>query len=1100
MTRFPVALARRSACVLASFVIVSLALHAGRSEAQITLDGSLHAAGPVPKVNGTFAIGSELGQVRGPNLFHSFGLFNLQNGESASFSGPGPISNVISRVTGGPSFIDGSIRSTIPNFYLLNPQGVMFGSHASLAVSGSFHVSTADYLRLRDNVKFSARPVVGEILTMAEPVAFGFLGPSAAAISMSGGSQSQLQVNQGKTLSIVGGDLHLSGGALSAPGGRVQLASVASAGEVILSTGQQAPDLGVSSFARQGRIDITGKALIDTSGTPGGTVLIRAGQLVVDNSVIRSNTSGTTDGARLGIDVRVTGDMTLGNGTLVGTSASGLGRAGDTKLTATSLKIDGASSRVENCLASSASCATTSLNGRFGGDVVIDVSRLSLTGGASIRTTGNSFNLLPCAAAPPCGQAGNVTISATDSISLSGASSGFIGTTMNVPGGRISISTPSLSMDTGALIAASTTLRGPGGNVVADVGSLTVTGGAQIATQSVDLVRAGDITVNAAGTITVTGGLAGTPSGINTNSIGRPGAGGRAGEIVLNARDVILSGGAVVQAGSIGTPKQGGDVTVTATDAVVISGGATLSSQARDTDVGHVRITAPTVTLDHGFVAASTIDKGRAGDIEVSGQTLTLTAGGKIITSTLAPGSGGNIVINETGTVSISGQGPPPPLSFFGVADPSSGLFSTTSRIAIGPAGRIAIFTPTLTLGNDGKISVASDGRGAAGDISAKVGALSLASGGELVSSTTGAGKGGTVTVSATDVMIGGTGASGAASGLFSTASSTGDAGLVQLSAGTLELGAGGTISVATSGAGRAGDISASVGRATLTEGGRVESGTTGSGPGGAIVITAAGAIAISGGAGLFSTSDGTGAGGNITVNVPQVGLTSGGIISAKSSRTGDAGTVSITAGNALTLRDSEVTTQALQGDGGNIAITAGSLLRLVNSQITTSVESGRGKGGNITIDPEFVVLNRSHIHADAFGGPGGNVKITAGVFLIDPESSVTASSATNVPGTIEIQASFTDVSGTVARLPEATLQAANLFRASCAARFASGKASSLVVAGREGVPVEPGHLLSSPPLPLEGLAAEGFGRGQAAHWGALATPARFLADSKCAR
>jgi hypothetical protein len=80
----------------------------------------------------------------------------------------------------------------------------------------------------------------------------------------------------------------------------------------------------------------------------------------------------------------------------------------------------------------------------------------------------------------------------------------------------------------------------------------------------------------------------------------------------------------------------------------------------------------------------------------------------------------------------------------------------------------------------------------------------------------------------------------------------------------------------------------------------------------------------------------------------------------------------------------------------------------------------------------------------------------------------VSASSALNAPGTINIQAQITDVSGSIAPLPAALLQAATLLRASCAARIATGKASSLVVAGREGVPLEPGVYLPSPLLALE--------------------------------
>jgi hypothetical protein len=62
----------------------------------------------------------------------------------------------------------------------------------------------------------------------------------------------------------------------------------------------------------------------------------------------------------------------------------------------------------------------------------------------------------------------------------------------------------------------------------------------------------------------------------------------------------------------------------------------------------------------------------------------------------------------------------------------------------------------------------------------------------------------------------------------------------------------------------------------------------------------------------------------------------------------------------------------------------------------------------------------------------------------------------------VTINAVVTDVSASLAQLSTEVLEAAALLRASCAARLAEGKASSLVVAGREGVPLEPGGLLPS--------------------------------------
>ena len=65
--------------------------------------------------------------------------------------------NILARVTGGSvSNIDGTIATrldsspTTPHpatFYLINPNGVLFGPDSKLDVGGSFAVTTADYLR-----------------------------------------------------------------------------------------------------------------------------------------------------------------------------------------------------------------------------------------------------------------------------------------------------------------------------------------------------------------------------------------------------------------------------------------------------------------------------------------------------------------------------------------------------------------------------------------------------------------------------------------------------------------------------------------------------------------------------------------------------------------------------------------------------------------------------------------------------------------------------------------------------------------------------------------------------------------------------------------
>ena len=256
----------------------------------ITSDGTLGTT--VARSGNLFNING--GTIKGTNQFHSFGQFSVGTGDIASFNGPATIRNILSRVTGGNrSEIDGTLRSTISgaNLYLLNPSGILFGPNAQLDVSGSFHATTADYIRLADGVRFNAVPSsVDNLLTTAPPAAFGFLTSNPAPIEVQTfafddvAGLKTLQVPVGKTLSFVGGPLNFgaapgaeAGGFVFAPGGRINLVSVASPGEARFDgTG-----FSVDAFARLGDINIKGNSVID-----GKEVFIRGGQLVIEQASI----------------------------------------------------------------------------------------------------------------------------------------------------------------------------------------------------------------------------------------------------------------------------------------------------------------------------------------------------------------------------------------------------------------------------------------------------------------------------------------------------------------------------------------------------------------------------------------------------------------------------------------------------------------------------------------------------------------------------------------------------------------------------------------------------------------------------------------------
>src|SRR5436190_9215147 len=153
-------------------VVAVLAVGVSASAASaVVLDGKLGRGGPLSGPN--YDITADLGRTVGNNLFHSFARFNLEAGDVATFSGPANIQNILARVTGGSaSSIDGTIRSTIngANFFLINPAGVIFGANAAVDVTGSFAVSTANYLKLANGARFVAALDADDSVLTTDPV------------------------------------------------------------------------------------------------------------------------------------------------------------------------------------------------------------------------------------------------------------------------------------------------------------------------------------------------------------------------------------------------------------------------------------------------------------------------------------------------------------------------------------------------------------------------------------------------------------------------------------------------------------------------------------------------------------------------------------------------------------------------------------------------------------------------------------------------------------------------------------------------------------------------------------------------------------------
>jgi filamentous hemagglutinin family protein len=245
--------------------------------AQINSDTTLgpessQVTSPTP---GAFQIDG--GATRGTNLFHSFSQFSVPTLGSASFNNALNIQNIISRVTGGSiSNIDGLIRANgTANLFLINPNGIIFGSNASLNIGGSFIGSTASSLNFADGTEFSATDTQTQpLLTVNVPIGLQ-LGNNPAPVKVQG---SNLEVKPNQNLVLVGGEVSLDAGKLTALGGRIELGGLSTAGKVGLN---ENGSLNFPNNVARSDVFLTNSASVNVRAGGGGFITINARNLAV---------------------------------------------------------------------------------------------------------------------------------------------------------------------------------------------------------------------------------------------------------------------------------------------------------------------------------------------------------------------------------------------------------------------------------------------------------------------------------------------------------------------------------------------------------------------------------------------------------------------------------------------------------------------------------------------------------------------------------------------------------------------------------------------------------------------------------------------------
>lgn len=668
---------------LISGAIVPLSANYAFAQSQIVPDDTLGAESSTvtPAASDSTVDNIQGGAIRGTNLFHSFQEFNVGEGRSAYFLSPNAnIQNILARVTGGNlSEIFGTIGTrspSSPNLFLINPNGIIFGQNSRLDVGGSFVASTASSLKFADGTDFSAtEPQTTPLLTVSVPIGLQF-GKDVGRIvnqSFTDDNPFGLQVQPGKTLALVGGDVTLvGGGTLTAESGRIELGSVASPSLVSLTANAQGFALGYENVQNFKDIQLSQAAYVDAGGEGSGDIQVQGRRVTLtDGSSIQAFTKGEPGGTvtvNASDAVELTGYYTTPSGFVYSslqTGTQGNGAAGDLRINTKKLIVQ-----------DKAQILNETLSSGKGGNLDVTASELvGLTGSGSglftqTRGAGAAGNLTVTTrklivgdggqvAASTFGQeqGGELRVNAADSVDIfgvgsNGFSSGlFTRTTGEGNGGNITVDTNAFRIADGAVVDVRTTAAGNGGNI-------------RVNTNTFEAVNGGQVL-----------------------AIGFKGSSGLAGNININTTDGIRISGSLPN--SVQRLIRVGSNTVVENDDPPNSGLFVLSRGSGN--AGNLEVTANSMRLENGGKLTATSASGEGGNIRLSNQDLLLLRGNsEISTNAQGAGNGGNITINTDLLAATENS-------------------NITANAVEGKGGKIRIAVQGLFRSPDSKITASSD-------------------------------------------------------------------------------------------------------------------------------------------------------------------------------------------------------------------------------------------------------------------------------------------------------------------------------------------------------------------------------------------------------
>ncbi|KJV06081.1 two-partner secretion domain-containing protein [Methylocucumis oryzae] len=550
--------------------------------------------------------------------------------------------------------INGKLASSIPNadFYLINPNGIIFGEHAVLDVPGSFHATTADQLTFNDGKAFNAELNTASQLSSATPSAFGFLGTSAVNNGLIALEGARLLAENGKTLAFVAGNIHIHSLPtqepwLVAPEGDVQLIASQGKAEFSLAHGFGAT---LPTQANAGDIIIDGRSGADyadlyTAGNGAGRMNLWADSINLFNTrLINSNNGDVSARSNLkGIYVTAR-ELNLFDSVLAA-YANAKGDAASINLFAQQLNLSDSS-----IISTAKSSGRTSL-------IDIDAQRLT------INSRHFDTGIFSDVGFNASGSSRSITINAKE-LQVTGGliSSETLG---SGAAGTIDIDAEQIHVKRGGQIATSTYASGAAGTININTDGLYIEQGSRALTGifSDAIKGTGD-----AGLVNIKANQLKIASGGQISSLTE--AEGDAGRVQIHADTLEIDGGGAKQdftgifsAVLSDSPGRGGVVDIKGREAVIANGGSISSSTWGKGDAGRVKVDFETLTIkgddwrSNTGIQSSALwgSSGNAGLVRVLAKHLTIFSGGSIFTNAIGRGGAGTIKI-DADTLLIDGQ------------------------------------------------------------------------------------------------------------------------------------------------------------------------------------------------------------------------------------------------------------------------------------------------------------------------------------------------------------------------------------------------------------------------------------------------------------